>query len=73
MIATESLIDGTGWALVALVALGLVGFVLFALGMWDTPVWDDPPVPEVPQEPGFRILGPVVRPPYDWTVDGEAR
>lgn len=67
MIAAESAIDGTGWLLVAVAGLMLVSATLYLLFVWAEDYPDPVEWERADQPNGFRVLGPVVRPPFDWS------
>lgn len=59
-------IDAAGWLLVAMVALGVLGAVVYLVQTMPDE-WDPDAMERAEQPLGFRVLGPVVRPPFDWS------
>lgn len=61
-----AVIDGTGWAIVAMAAVGMLGAVVYLVQTM--PEWDPDAVERAEQPLGFRVIGPVCRPPFDWSA-----
>lgn len=59
-------IDAAGWLLVAMVALGVLGAVVYLVQTMPDE-WDPDAIERAEQPLGFRVVGPVVRPPFDWS------
>lgn len=58
-------IEPVGWLLVAMAAVGMLGAVVYLVQTM--PVWDPDAMERAEQPLGFRVVGPVVRPPFDWS------
>jgi hypothetical protein len=64
MIAT---IEPMGWLLVALAGCGMLGAVTYLVATMPDE-WDSDAMERAEQPCGFRVIGPVRRPPFDWSA-----
>lgn len=63
MIAT---IEPVGWVIVAMAGISMIGMMVWLVATMPDE-WDPDAMEKADQPLGFRVIGPVQRPPFDWS------